>query len=326
VSSVDVSVAVNSKPWNLGIDTLVISVGAAGVGGLGAAVSLRFPSAGWESIDLAGISPDSPKLLELKTPESAQESSSLRRVILATARDPHLVSTPRLEAPATLEAASRATRSAIRLAAANGSRLVGLPLLGAGAIGFSASDAAAALIPAASTELAALGSSSLQQLVFVCQDEPTRRAIERAWEYQSLLTTARAQALNSEVIRDEARQAGLDTEELREAVDVEDELLWQPCLRQLMELRRIDAERDDLRARLVATLDLQREVLQQAAIPEPRPRTARRSGSGQRDRALLESLDRQIEEALEDDPGWRKLKERRENAVNQLVGLCQIGG
>jgi hypothetical protein len=66
VSGVRVSVAVSSKPWNLGIDTLVISVGAAGFGGLGAAVSLRFPSADWQSIDLVGISPDSPGLLELK--------------------------------------------------------------------------------------------------------------------------------------------------------------------------------------------------------------------------------------------------------------------
>jgi hypothetical protein len=194
-----------------------------------------------------------------------------------------------------------------------------LPLLGAGAIGFPASDAAAAIVPAASAELARLGSSSLQQLVFVCQDELTRRAIERAWEYRSLLATARAQALSSKVITDEATQAGLDAEDLRKAVDVEDEVLWRPCLRQLMELRRIDAERDDLRARLVTTLDLQREVLQEAVTPEPRPRAALRSGSGQRDRALLQSLDRQIEEALENDPGWRKLNERREIAVDQLV-------
>ena len=320
VSGVRCSVAINSKPWTLGIDTLVISVGARGVGGLGAAVSRQFPSVDWPSIDLTEISPDEPGLVELHAPEEAEGRSGLRRMILATARDPQLVPDPRLEAPATLEAASRATRSAVRSAAEKGSHVLGLPLLGAGAIGFSPSDAAAAIVPAACRELTAQAPSSLHQLIFVCVDEATRRAIERVWGYRSLLATAREQALISDVIKDEARQAKVGEEDLRKAVDVEDELLWQPCLRQLMELRRIDAERDDLRTRLVSSLDLQREVLQpEVEAPGPGPRAARRSGSGQRSRVLLEDLDRQIEEALEKDQGWHELEQRRKNAVRQLV-------
>lgn len=132
---VHVQVAIDPSPWELPIDTLVISVGPLGLGQLGYAIGRAHPDTAWETLDLAEVTPEVPQRLVLEPDDAGQGRTSLRQIILATAREVEGTSWVG-EPPATLEAIRRATASAIELALAHDTRSLGLPLLGAGAIGF----------------------------------------------------------------------------------------------------------------------------------------------------------------------------------------------
>lgn len=171
VSGVQVRVALNSRPWELAIDTLVISVSPVGFGQLGNAVQRKFPSLNLGSVDLTRVTPDRPETLELPP----QGSLQLRRIILATARHTDASMPEVREGPATLEAVHRATTSSIRLADARKAKALGLPLLGAGAIGLAPNEVAYEVIPATRTALREQQSHSLEEVILLCKDEPAKR-------------------------------------------------------------------------------------------------------------------------------------------------------
>ena len=98
--------------------------------------------------------------------------------------------------------------------------------------------------------------------------------MERVWGYQGLLAAACEQALDDEALLSEAAQALISKEELRQVLDIPEELLWQPCLSQLSSLRHIDTERDDMRARIAAPLDYEHQILQrEIEASAPRSKT-----------------------------------------------------
>lgn len=309
VGDTRVAVAVNDQPWTLRIDTLAVSVGADGMGILAAEVATWLPPSVWDGVDFAKILPDQPAFFDV--PEGHLPASALRRIIVATGRDPG-------QAPAAadrnhrLDAIGRATLAIVRSAARMGGRALGLPLLGTGAIGLSPHDVAAVAVPAARAALRSVA-PSLEKLAFVCRDEATRRAIEQVWEYEELLVQAREQALANKAILAEADPVGLGEDDLRRVLD-DDTVAWQPCLGQLAELRRIDAEREDLRAYLVATLDREYELLRHDIDAG----SAERSSRGHRSREWLRDAQSNIDRILAENREWQQLTRQRADAMKNL--------
>jgi hypothetical protein len=318
-----VEVVCEPEPWRLGIDTLVVSASPDGLGQLGIAVRAAFPGAPWNERQSAGLTPDKPGLLRL--PES--NKSTLRQIILACARETNGASPPMsavpVTLPATLPAIRRATTSALALAFAEGSTALGLPLLGAGAIGFPPSEIAFEMVPAVRAILRghSVGESnvSLRRLVFVCRDHAARRAIRRVWNYQQILTDVQAQALNDAVLLAEAAQAGLVKQDLERALDVAEDLLWQPCSNELAELRHIDTELDDLRQSLVGSLEQERLLFEQEqGTSRVLTKTLKRGDPLARRDDTLPIIKLTIKKILLSDHRWRELIQSREAVLARL--------
>lgn len=79
---VHVQVAIDPSPWELPIDTLVISVGPLGLGQLGYAIGRAHPDTAWETLDLAEVTPEVPQRLVLEPDDAGQGRTSLRQIIL----------------------------------------------------------------------------------------------------------------------------------------------------------------------------------------------------------------------------------------------------
>lgn len=165
VGDVRCSVARTSKPWDLEIDAIVVSVGGS-LGGLGEALRDQFPRAAWSWIRFDSISPKRPALMEL--PPKANQR--LQLAVLAT---PHDSNTFR----PTPSSIATATAAAIDAAATAGVAALGMPLLATGALGAPAKVAAAAAVPAAVAALEKSGQTSLRELVFLCQDDESAELI-----------------------------------------------------------------------------------------------------------------------------------------------------
>ncbi len=178
IGTVEVLVAEGDQPWLLPIDALVISVGD-GLGGLGTAMRRRVKDPCWGAIKYASITPQTPQLLELE-PSSAR-SSSVRAIIAAT---PHPV---RNERPTTRSVAE-ATVEAVRLAARSELSRLGMPLLGAGALGGSTTQMADVVVRAATELLRSSTGLPLRQLVLVSLDRATTQAIVSAWDHAAVTT------------------------------------------------------------------------------------------------------------------------------------------
>lgn len=318
-----VEVHCDPAPWRLAIDTLVISAAPSGLGQLGVAVRAEFPGPAWKEPELRRVAPDSPKLLMLPTAGPGAQTSTLRRVILACAREIDSSAPPSDEGPATFAAIRRATTSALDLAIAQGTTALGLPLLGAGAIGFPPSEVAFEVVPAVRAILRQLErdhqSATLTQLIFVCRDHAARRATRRVWHYQLILGEVQAQVLRDEALLAEAAQAGLGAEDLARALDVSEEALWQPCSSELTQLRHVDAELDDLRRSLVGSLEQERlSTEQDQAIPGTLAKTLRRGHTTSRRDESLVMIKAAIKDTLLRDPRWRELIKTREAALIRL--------
>ncbi|MFC9434684.1 P-loop NTPase fold protein [Nocardia sp. NPDC057030] len=166
------SVARTSRPWDLEIDTIVVSLGSS-LGNLGRALEGRFPDAAWNSIRFGEIRADAPAVLEL-TGESSSFATHLRRAILATPRDQVGDFGEITDGSLRLVA-----KSAVAAAAASGSRALGFPLLGTGAMAEPADGIAAVLVPAVLDAVQALRSGRPAFLVFVCRTSEDEELINR---------------------------------------------------------------------------------------------------------------------------------------------------
>jgi KAP-like P-loop domain-containing protein len=170
------SVARTSRPWQLNIDTIVLSVGST-LGNLGLAVERAFPGTAWDSIDFDKVTRRRPVLVDLGG--SGRHGGHLRRAILAT---PH---PDKWEGPVTLDTIGEATAEAIGAARMLGGKIVGVPLLGTGVLGLDphtvapvACDAAISVVRPFQEDRRNPG---LREIVFLCNDVGTETAIENAW-------------------------------------------------------------------------------------------------------------------------------------------------
>jgi hypothetical protein len=147
-------VATTSRPWELGLDALVISVGE-GLGGLGAAVSHHMPELPWRNIAYSTVDPDSP--MALRTSRDQPDPSLL---VLAS---PHERDDDRT---VTFDSVVRATVSAVEFAAHEAVESLGIPLLGTGRLGLPVEMVVARVVPALLNVTLRLGKTALREIVF----------------------------------------------------------------------------------------------------------------------------------------------------------------
>jgi hypothetical protein len=169
LSGLDVSVATTERPWELGVDALVISVGDT-LGGLAEAVRTHMPDLGWDQIRLRSIGPETPQLLAT---ERLQPDPTV--LVLASAHD---WSTGR--GAFTPTSAVQAMVTAIQLAARSGVQSVGLPLIGTGVLNLPVRDISTRLAPALAERAEALSRSGLREIVLFDRESATTRAIRDA--------------------------------------------------------------------------------------------------------------------------------------------------
>ncbi|HET6711262.1 P-loop NTPase fold protein, partial [Amycolatopsis sp.] len=137
VDGVSYEVALTSRPWELPVDAVTISVGSGGLGGVGDDLARQFPDAAWAPIQLGTITPGSPVLLDLGVQTG---SRPLRLVVVATSHPRRGRSAP---TPASI---TTATAAAITKAAEAGATAIAVPLFAAGRLGVAPDVAAAALV------------------------------------------------------------------------------------------------------------------------------------------------------------------------------------
>ncbi|MEV5716516.1 P-loop NTPase fold protein [Amycolatopsis mediterranei] len=166
VDGVTYSVALTHRPWELPVDALAVSVGAA-LGQLAEAVVQEFPEADWDSVPLSQVKPGAPAVLYLGGQGGKRQ---LRWALLAT---PH---TSDEHNSATAEAVATAAKTAILAAAKAGARSVALPLFATGQLGMPAPAAAGALI-----EGALAAHTAVSQVVFFSLRQDQVDTIAERW-------------------------------------------------------------------------------------------------------------------------------------------------
>ncbi|WP_159080216.1 P-loop NTPase fold protein [Nocardia suismassiliense] len=162
------------------IDTIVVPHGSSGPGRLGRALEGRFQRAAWDSVRGIKINADNPAVVELLD-DSESVVTLLRRAIMVTPRD----ETTGEVGDITDSSLRIVAKSAVEVAAAHGTRALGFPLLGTGALRQPADRIAAVLVPAVIEAVQAIQTGRPASLVFVCQtaedEELIRREFERYW-------------------------------------------------------------------------------------------------------------------------------------------------
>ncbi|GAB3441903.1 P-loop NTPase fold protein [Actinophytocola sediminis] len=159
-------VARTSQPWTLGIDGIVVSVGTI-LGDLGLAVQRRFPDADWGSVPLREVTPGTARLLPLP-------GDPLRLAVLSSVHNPLSASATELRGIVTATVASARAADRAEVSA------LGMPLMGTGALGFPVDEAAEAVVGELSTAFPD-PPRHLRDVVFLCNDARTERAIVEAW-------------------------------------------------------------------------------------------------------------------------------------------------
>jgi hypothetical protein len=178
VSGVPLFIARTSTPWEMDVDTLIISAGPDGLGGLGHDVREHVAGVRWDEARLSELTPERPQVLTV----DPSPAGGLRRVVLACARD---VDLPRAgvagDFPGTPDAVRRSAAAGVAVAIAQDARVLALPLLGAGVIGMPTNVAAEATLTGVLRVLQA-DTGPLMQVYFLAIDDSTAMAVERAWE------------------------------------------------------------------------------------------------------------------------------------------------
>lgn len=197
VRNVRCSVAITPKPWELGLDTIVISAGVDGYGRLGAVV---FEAVGLTTdlrTELRTLTPDAPVHIDLPylLPPSEESSAKqappttraanthgLMAIVVASVRESLDPSTASSVPPASIEAAGRAAAASVSLAASHGAQRIGVPLLGAGTAGLDLESVADELVPCTKTAIVGLAEPvPLNELVFLADADDVGAAIVAAW-------------------------------------------------------------------------------------------------------------------------------------------------
>ncbi len=181
---IEVLVSTDPKPWAIGLDTLVISAGPSGFGGLGRALEEAFPALGLSGDErLNGVRAGTVLTFDLRSRPAAPAKVSRRtastlptdlaRIVVARIHDS--------DSPPTMHNVAMTALSAIGAAAASGAERLGLSLLGTEALGLDIATIANAIVPAVRATLAQGDHAPIKQLVFVTKDSTTADAIRTAW-------------------------------------------------------------------------------------------------------------------------------------------------
>lgn len=167
-----VEVLWTSKPWDFGLDAIVVSSGFT-LGNLGKVVQAQFPNARWRSVNFAKLKPNNPIVLALAS--AGQQQKPPHWVIVAGARE----STAN---PMVFNAAvGVATKAAIMAAARIGASSVAVPLLGTGALGASLEKIATVAVPAVVSALREVPSGTFSRIVFIAANRLVVPAVRAAW-------------------------------------------------------------------------------------------------------------------------------------------------
>ena len=192
VGGTEFRLQVTTEPWELDIDTIVISGGSAGLGGLG--VELQ-DAVGPIEVDLAALSPEQPQRVGLEG----------LVVVVGSVRLP---SPSGGEGPPTIGAVATTAAASVRLAAVHGCQRIAIPLLGAGVAGLDRTEVADVLVAAVREELAARTEvDAPDEVTFLAFDEGEEDAIRLAWTGHSpqALANDRPQGQDLLGIRTEVR-------------------------------------------------------------------------------------------------------------------------
>ncbi|MEP6632288.1 MAG: P-loop NTPase fold protein [Lapillicoccus sp.] len=171
VGDTAVHVVETTTPWELDIETLVLSVGVSGFGRLGQELARRFPEARLDPRDYSGVR--SPAVVELPTDV---DTGHLRRLVITSVRPAEPAggrTTPDFVAAVMVDA--------IRIAVNAGARRIGLPLLWAGEVGLGSEDIAEAMASAVVVQLSQAPLDRLLALVLFDEQPSGVRSIRHAW-------------------------------------------------------------------------------------------------------------------------------------------------
>ncbi|MDI5977491.1 P-loop NTPase fold protein [Amycolatopsis magusensis] len=164
IGSVVCSVVRTERPWDLGLDALVIPVGG-GLGELGEALAEHYPDVGWEAVPFGSITPIAPWTMHLPGPGPRLAIF----VASGSSGDPERGN------------AAKATAAAITTARRSGVAALGMPLLSSGRLGNPPALAAGAVVPAAVAALAEQTGLPLRRLVFFAKSRKATDAIRETF-------------------------------------------------------------------------------------------------------------------------------------------------
>ncbi|EID52306.1 KAP family P-loop domain protein [Saccharomonospora xinjiangensis] len=205
LADTELSVVRTSEPWNLGIDAIVVSVGSM-LGELADATREVFPGAVWDRIRFEDITPERPGSLDL--PRVSDSATPLRVAVLATAHENGL-------GRPSLSAIGTAAGAAVHLAADLGATVLGMPLLGAGALAFDPATVAQVIVPAAVAAFDDVRGTALRRIVFFDRTRGGEAALLAALNHAPTADTG-AQPRDPDKIVSEPHDVGQDysTDEL----------------------------------------------------------------------------------------------------------------
>lgn len=185
--STNIGVLVTRRPWAVGLDVLGVSVGPAALGRLGRALVSKHAEVRLPGSLLATVSRSSPAVVHLPYWQPTEPGErGLRALLLLTVH-------AELEPPTSREAVAatqEVVRAAVQAATGIQTRRLGLPLIGAGAVGAPSTQVAQEVVLGL---ISALPSTSIDEVVIVAGDPREAEAIRSAWRLateDSLQTSA----------------------------------------------------------------------------------------------------------------------------------------
>ncbi|GLY68431.1 P-loop NTPase fold protein [Amycolatopsis taiwanensis] len=170
VNGIACDILLTRRPWESDIDAIVVSIGST-LGSLALTLSEVFPDADWEGLPGRGVTPEEPSVLDLR--------AYRQRLQFAVATTPHEGGSP---GEPSLGAIATATEAAVLLAAREGARALGVPLLGTWSLGMQADRVASVSVPAVMRALEQASDTQLRRVVFICRENYSVKAIRAAWE------------------------------------------------------------------------------------------------------------------------------------------------
>lgn len=179
VGDTRVALQQTSRPWASGVDVLVVSVGPRLLGGLGNAFLEEHPEADIPPRLLSAVTREAPVMLPLqRLSGNGDERGSLKALLLVTVHD--RPDTPPTDAA--VAAVPQVVDAALAVAASAGAKRIGLPLIGAGAIGAAPEQAASAVLSGIRLSSA---TAYFRELIVTVQDRVEADAVRSAWRVEN---------------------------------------------------------------------------------------------------------------------------------------------